>query len=606
MYLADRQQHRILSTACYAEEDFCQLEVLSVKKGNSGNNYVLKVRHPCHTQLVKASLYVDSSFVGNYVPGDILVGFGKLQIIENNKNPNEFDRKKYFLSKGIAHSFRISGNGLVKIDANLHLNTIADSLKRTVAGFLKPFSDDERLWGIVHALILAEKHLLSEEDLSKFSITGTLHVLAVSGMHMGLLFWTISVLLGWLRILRVPFWVISIVSVSSLFLFTIMVGMGTSVTRAFIMISILQCAKLLRRVNSGVNSLSLAGFFILLQEPYSIYDIGFQLSFSAVASLIVFPFRWINNVKPNVLKYPAGLLMASIVAQMGTTPIILFHFDQFPVYFLLANILVIPVVMIIMYCLVGYLILVSFGIACMHLKGFIFALSDALYAILQFCASLPNPTISGLNFSHALLFVGLIFIASYFVAHNMNLKFSFYWWFGIASCLVVNLTLNQIQRRNNTGYVLNLPGMAGMYIRTLTECRLITHRLSNHGYSRVLRNVKSLNKVMQVEPLNHLNLDSVWDSSNHIQLEAMMTLEGRKMVILGNVTDFPSRNSKLVVDYIILTRNYRMTYELLERHFKFRKIIVADMNYRGREYWNRMRMHHHNVVLVNNKGSFRL
>lgn len=193
------------------------------------------------------------------------------------------------------------------------------------------------------ALVLGDRTLLSRDTRNKFSIAGASHVLALSGLHLGIIYFFLMLLFRRLR-LR---WLSSSIVLTSIWLFALLVGMSASVVRSAIMITIFELIQLTRHNSLSINSLSLAAIIILGSRPYALFDIGFQLSFTAVLAILIYGSwmeKWVRSRigKRRVLHGVVSLCIVSIAAQIGTAPLVAYYFERLPLYFLLTNLIVIP------------------------------------------------------------------------------------------------------------------------------------------------------------------------------------------------------------------------------------------------------------------------
>lgn len=186
--------------------------------------------------------------------------------------------------------------------------------------------------------LLGDPSAINPEVRSDFASAGLAHILALSGLHVGLIVMLVSLALWPLRMVHGQI-VATIITISLLWLYAAFTGMGDSVVRAVVMLSVYLGAGIFQRRNSGINSLCFAAIAILLVDPSALFSIGFQLSFAAVAAILVFA----NSINPvsqrHRLAYSiASLLSVSISAMIGTALISCYYFHTLPVYFLIANI----------------------------------------------------------------------------------------------------------------------------------------------------------------------------------------------------------------------------------------------------------------------------
>lgn len=260
-------------------------------------------------------------------------------------------------------------------------------------------------YSILAAMTLGDKSAVSREQKEQFSVAGTSHLLALSGLHLGIIYMLLSFLFRSRRWQLVN----QLLIVSSVWAFVLLVGMPSSVIRAAVMITIYAFVSLLNRSKTPVNTLALTAIVMLISNPYALFDVGFQLSFSAVFAILLF-----TPLFNNLLTLPFWLsplwktTAVTVAAQLGTTPLVAYYFGRFSVWFLLANYLAIPLATLILYTMLLTLLL-SFWPA---VQSVIIAIPATLATWLNswtaWIASLPLASIDGLH--PTILHVTLLYV----------------------------------------------------------------------------------------------------------------------------------------------------------------------------------------------------
>ena len=194
-------------------------------------------------------------------------------------------------------------------------------------------------------MTLGYKEDLSEEVEEQYSVSGASHVLALSGLHVGILCMVIG---GFLNLLLPGIrlrWLRGVGMIIGVWLFVWLVEMPVSAIRAATMCTLFIIGNFLTRVGFAMNTLAVTAFFMLLFQPFNLFDVGFQMSFVAVASILLLQrmfYDMLPRISNPVLRYGWEITTLSIAAQVGVAPLILFYFSRFSVYFLLTNLWVIP------------------------------------------------------------------------------------------------------------------------------------------------------------------------------------------------------------------------------------------------------------------------
>lgn len=280
---------------------------------------------------------------------------------------------------------------------------------------------DEQQYAVVAAMTLGDKTALSQQTKDAYSRTGGSHVLALSGLHLGIIY-TILTLLFMGRRQR-TLWLSQLVIIVAIWMYALLVGLMPSVVRSATMLTLCSLGLTLGRQGATLNTLALAAVVMAVVNPMVVWDVGFQMSFMAVAAIVVagpvimrcFPVletdltandpnrktrKVADAVKAVVswlAKWAWGMVVVSVSAQLGTAPLVAYYFGRFSCYFLLTNFIVIPVATVILYGAVAMVVatpwlslqaLIAHGLAMM---------AAGLNAVLAWAATLPGASLEGLH-----------------------------------------------------------------------------------------------------------------------------------------------------------------------------------------------------------------
>lgn len=288
-----------------------------------------------------------SEKAGRLQAGDKVVFQGDPTRLRPPLNPYVFDLRNYWSRQGVYHqlflrddtSWRATGAGATGLRA---------TAERWRTAWFKSFQDHlsgDRL-AVAAALVMGKRDLISPEVKSAYADTGAIHVLAVSGLHVGIIFLIIRTIFG--RILRLNRTkhgrvALACISTLSVWIFAFVSGLSPSVQRAAIMFTVLAFGGLLKRKSYIFNTLSFAALLMLWGAPNQFFQLGFQLSFTAIIGIVLFtpPLNRMVFWPNSVLRSIWSTLAASTGAQLGTLPLSLYHFGRFPLYFLLSGTVVI-------------------------------------------------------------------------------------------------------------------------------------------------------------------------------------------------------------------------------------------------------------------------
>ena len=247
-------------------------------------------------------------------------------------------------------------------------------------------------YAIVAAMVLGDKSALSRDIKNTYSITGASHILALSGLHLGIIY----ALLSFLVVGRRWQFFTQILIILSIWAFVFLVGMPTSVVRAAVMLTVYALLALGHRNKMSINTLAFTAIVMLLFQPSALFTISFQMSFMAVLTILLFVPLFEAVFTPEYLmthrwvKWLWGMIAVSCAAQIGVAPLIAYYFGRFSCWFLLTNFIVIPAAMLILYLSLLVLLIPQLAFLLVQVVG---TLNTALAKIAQ----LPGASIDGLH-----------------------------------------------------------------------------------------------------------------------------------------------------------------------------------------------------------------
>ena len=337
--------------------------------------------------------------------GDGIGAFSRFEKIENFST-SSFDYKLWSECHGFVAKTFIYFSDWEKTVVDLrHLSYVertrlsALKFRQSLIQHYKNYGLNGQNMAVVVAMTLGDKSLLSPQTKDIYSKTGASHVLALSGLHFSIIY-SILLLLSMNRKRSMIHLVVMMLAIWS---YAILVGLAPSVVRSAVMLSLYSLAALLNRNKMSVNTLSLAAIIMLVANPMNIFDVGFQMSFFSVLSIIIF-FKPIYSIvklkyieKSNFLKWIWGLSSVSIAAQIGVAPLVAFYFGRFSCYFLLTNFIVIPCVYIILYASVTILFLSFVPVFQQIIISLLYFVVNGLNHLLTCISELPGACISELH-----------------------------------------------------------------------------------------------------------------------------------------------------------------------------------------------------------------
>lgn len=356
------------------------------------------------------------SMSANLQPGDQLWVKSKLQRIKNSEEPYSFNYQKFMANREIYFSCFIPSKNYFKIqgDRSWSPTTNAEKVRATLISQLKKYIDRDDALQVISALTLGYRQELSPETKYYFASTGAMHVLAVSGLHVGMIFLFLSYVLAFLKKTKTGRIFYLILIASLLWAYALLTGFSPSVQRATVMFCFILIGNSLRRPTSIYNSIAASAFLLLLFNPNLIHEVGFQLSYAAVTSIVFLYPKLTNWWHPKNwgLQKIWQLLCVSLAAQIGTLPFSIYYFHQFPVYFWLSNFVVIPAAYLILGFTFLFFLTTPIHIIASLLAKLLSGITGATIFLLQQINQLPCSLIENISINSVQLILLIVFSIS--------------------------------------------------------------------------------------------------------------------------------------------------------------------------------------------------
>ncbi len=354
---------------------------------------------------------------------DFLLCKNTLTPVDNNPNPHAIDYRQILRNKNIYESgflndseYIISGH-----HQGFDLKAIAIAARNYCVGIMNQYITNQDAAAVCSSLLLGQREQLSNELESAYASAGVIHILAVSGMHVGLIYLLLHLTLKSIGLTK-RFRLLSFaLIVTGIWFFALMTGLSSSVIRASTMITLVAFGNYLHRPLLTLNILFGSAFILLLFNPLLIFDIGFQLSFSAVLSILILQPKVYELMQTNnpMLDNLMKVLSISIAAQVLTLPLIMYYFHQIPVHFLLANLIVVPVLSFVIYALIGLVMVSAIPLIAIPLGLAISYIVQGVNTSIDFIQSLP------FALYHIRTYTGVMMIIS-FIAIFFLIEFLYY------------------------------------------------------------------------------------------------------------------------------------------------------------------------------------
>ena len=544
----------------------------------------------------KAIIYLQKDSLSRAIEiGDRLLFEPSFNSIENNNNPNEFNYKRYLSFHLISQQAYLKSNNWKKLDSKNEssLVVMSQDIRKKVLSIYSQNGIEGNEYGVLAALTLGYKDKLDEDVKRWYSSSGAMHILAVSGLHVGIIFMILNSIFFFLNRCKTCVILKTIVIILLLWAYAFITGLSPSVLRATIMFSFVAVGMTFKRTTSIYNTLAASAFLLMLINPLIIMEVGFQLSYLAVISIVFFQPKissWFN-FKNIILKKTWSLVSVSIAAQIGTFPLGLYYFHQFPNYFLLTNIVVIPFAGLVIYSTLAFLITSGFPAIAEYTGLAVSYIIKGLNYSVEFIEGLPFSISNDIyiSLSQTFLIYFVMIISAVFIINRLAKTF-FVFLFSII-LLLVSLNFTEFTNSNQQKvFVYNIKGVSAYNFIDGKDNIFISDFKESIEHKNLMFFIKNnwLEKGVENEKIIELKkLSPQYLFSN------LLTIDNKNLFIKNKIINYYNNSfaiiddkyysnytteKKLSIDYIILAQNANISIERISNVFNFKEIIIDSSN----------------------------
>lgn len=364
--------------------------------------------------------------------GDQVAFCGDVRLLANDLNPHPFDFEGYMQRRGIYRQVYLRSGDWKPAGRNesFNLKISSELVRDQLTGIYRRYGIQGDTLAILSALTLGDKKAIDPEVQQVFSNSGAMHVLAVSGLHVGIIFLAFNLVFSFLKRIPRGNYLLAGLGILVLWGYALLTGLSPSVQRAALMFSMVQVADGLRRPANIYNTLAASCFVLLAVNPHLLFEVGFQLSYSAVFSIVYFQplLSALIPVRNKIARYFTDLLSVSMAAQIGTFALSCFYFRQLPVWFWISNLIVIPAAFLFIVLAIFVILANPVPMVAKMIAGFTGNLVGLMYDFLELVDSLPASVLAVRGFGLFALTVsvlGIIVLVLFIESRRPVFLFSF-------------------------------------------------------------------------------------------------------------------------------------------------------------------------------------
>ncbi|MBW6478038.1 MAG: ComEC family competence protein [Bacteroidales bacterium] len=553
----------------------------------SGDTMV-KVKGKLIAYLEKDSLSASLNY------GDIIFIENNIQEVRPPQNPNAFNFKNFLANQNIFHQvYRRSGHWYQGggNEGNI-IVSFAHQMRQKALETLETNNISGREFSVASALLLGYRDYLDEDLQREFAGAGAMHILCVSGLHVGIIFLALNILLGFLKKLPRGRIIKTMAIIILIWFYAAITGFSPSVMRASTMFSFVAVGQSFSRSTNIYNTLAASALFLVILDPFIITRIGFQLSYIAVISIVWLQpmFYKLLYFKNPLLDYSWGIITVSLAAQLGTGPLALYYFNQFPNYFLLTNLAVIPLTGLIIKTGIFFFIISPISFLSQIAGTVLSFIVLVLHNIVRIIEGLPGSVSMNvfITFHETLFIFGLIAVAGMFwVSAKKPYAFAI-----LLTGLLLSISLSMRHIKSNRQQrlvVYQVPNGSAIDFFNGKSCYFLAcettlsnpRNLSFHVNENRLR-MGTAGKVQDIiNPDDEKYIaDGIYKRGPFIYF-AGQTI---KIIQPEDVSDFSEATDG--INYLVLSGNPRISIEKLNEIYPGSSVIIDSSNsFRNSQRW---------------------
>lgn len=552
------------------------------EKANS-NKATGKIISSTNSISEKIIIYFEKNERSNSIQyGDLIVLTADLQEVRPPQNPEEFNYKKYLQNKGIYRQAYIPSDQWELIGSGRGNKIIAFGyrLRHKLLKILEENNLSGKEYAVASAILLGFDDKLDKELISEFSGSGAMHILCVSGLHVGIIYFIFSSILFFLSQKKWQRYLKMVLLLLLIWIYAMITGFSPSVLRASTMFSFIIIGQSINRKTNIFNSLAASAFLLLLINPYFLFEVGFQLSYFAVVGIVsLHPLIYKKWIPKNLLiKKTWSLVVVSIVAQIATFPLSLYYFHQFPNYFILTNLIAIPASSIILY------------------SGLLVLIFSPLPLLSQIFASVLSLTIQGLNAA-----VKLIENAPYSTLHHIQVssfEMVLFYILSITLFLAISQKRKAIYLTSLSILVMLLGSFTFRKYEHLQQHKIAIYNIRNFTAMEFIDGKESVlfaDSVLLFNPekmdfhinnhriANGVRKTFIYDIANEeiknnflCRKDHFLKYENLQIMILDDKFELIDTEVQTSIDFVVISEDSKIDIKNLCKAFNFREIIFTS------------------------------
>ena len=514
--------------------------------------------------------------------GDCILILKTPEEVEKPPNPEQFDYKDYLYKRGITHQIYLKYEDWVDLDYNKSnpIYRFSYFIRDFLLTTMKRLGIQDEEYAVAAAILLGYDDSLPYDLRQKYVAAGAMHILCVSGLHVGVIFMVFSYMLFFLNdrnnIQRV---IKQVLLLLLIWFYAMIAGLAPSILRATIMLSFVIVGNVIHRKGVLLNSLAASAFILLSINPANLFDVGFLLSYVAVVGIVVLqnPIKRMFYFKYNFLNKIWEITSVTIAAQIATIPFTIYYFHQFPIYFWLSNLFMTPMSSVVI--IGGMIMLLFFFIP--YLNNFVaYAVSKMIYVMnigVSWIESLPYSIVRGLYIDELQFLVLLLtLLAILFYAEFKSAGILIFIMTMICVFLIINV--DNIYKQNNQKMVViySINNMTAVDFINGRAHLLMTDTVFTDDKSDFSYNVENFLVSKGVFYNGERKfLEDDFDNNFVKKRKNVVTFDGKLIGLSDGIESYTEElDYKIPLDYMIVYGRGRCRLSTLLKMYSFDNLII--------------------------------
>ena len=516
--------------------------------------------------------------------GDCIVFLTNPEEVEKPPNPEQFDYKDYLYKRGVTHQVYLKSDAWLDMNRNesnpiyRFSYWIRDFLLETMLNL--GIEEDE--YAVAAAILLGYDDSLPHELRQKYVAAGAMHILCVSGLHVGVVFMVFSYMLFFLderkkmqRVFK------QLILLALIWFYALLAGLAPSILRATIMLSFVIIGNIINRKGVLLNSLAASAFILLCVNPANLFDIGFLLSYVAVIGIVILqnPISKMFYSKYKVVNKIWEITSVTIAAQIATAPFTIYYFHQFPAYFWLSNIFMTPISSVV---IVGGMIMLLFFFIPYINNVVAFVVSKMIWLMnygVSWVESLPYSIIKGLYINEIQFVILLLMLLSILFCVELRSKKMLFLMMVMFCCfLLVNISRLMKQHNQKEMIVYSINNMTVIdFIEGRSHVLIADSTFLNDKsvFSYNIENFLIKKGVFNDGKSFFLNDDF---DENFVKKRKNVVTFGEKLIGMSDGSDFFKErlSYRIPLDYMLVYGRKRQSLTNLLKVYNFDNLIISS------------------------------